>query len=67
MSPKKHFVMGEALTVLKKEGYLIIGSGSSVHGGFGQKESAGKSVAFDKGLTELCLTKMDRNERIAAI
>jgi 4,5-DOPA dioxygenase extradiol len=35
LDPEEHFKMGKALQKLKKEGFMIIGSGSSVHGGFG--------------------------------
>ena len=36
MNPEAHFRMGQALRGLKNQGYLILGSGSSVHGGFGK-------------------------------
>ena len=34
LNPEAHFRMGQGLRELKKEGFLIMGSGSSVHGGF---------------------------------
>lgn len=37
LDPEEHFKMGKALRELKKDGFIIIGSGSSVHGGFGDK------------------------------
>ena len=36
LNPEAHFRMGVALRGLKEQGFLIIGSGSSCHGGFGQ-------------------------------
>lgn len=40
--------MGKALRELKKNGYLILGSGASVHGGFGQQKTFEFSQIFDK-------------------
>ena len=37
LDSEEHFQMGKALRELKKEGFMIIGSGSSVHGGFGDE------------------------------
>lgn len=37
LSPEAHYRMGVALRGLKKEGFLILGSGASVHGGFGKQ------------------------------
>lgn len=39
LSPEAHFRMGVALRGLKNQGFLILGSGASVHGGFGQPGS----------------------------
>jgi aromatic ring-opening dioxygenase catalytic subunit (LigB family) len=39
LSPEAHFRMGVALRGLRSQGFLVVGSGASVHGGFGQKES----------------------------
>jgi 4,5-DOPA dioxygenase extradiol len=39
LDPESHLKMGKALIELKKEGFMIIGSGSSVHGGFGEENS----------------------------
>lgn len=39
LDPESHFRMGVALRGLKNEGFMVLGSGASVHGGFGQKES----------------------------
>jgi 4,5-DOPA dioxygenase extradiol len=39
LNPEAHFRMGVALRELKKQGFLIIGSGATIHGGFGQPES----------------------------
>lgn len=36
LDPEKHFEMGRALRELKRCGYLILGSGASIHGGFGK-------------------------------
>jgi 4,5-DOPA dioxygenase extradiol len=36
LDPEKHFDMGRALRALKNSGYLILGSGASIHGGFGR-------------------------------
>ena len=47
--------MGVAIRELKKEGYLILGSGASSHGGFGHGNSYQQSQLFDKELSALCL------------
>jgi len=47
LDPEPHFMMGVALRELKKEGFLILGSGASCHGGFGQKATIAMSQAFD--------------------
>lgn len=39
LDPEKHYEMGKALRQLKNNGYLILGSGASVHGGFGDPKS----------------------------
>ena len=39
LDPEEHYKMGKALRELKNEGFMIIGSGSSVHGGY-QEENA---------------------------
>lgn len=39
LDPEEHYKMGVALRDLKNQGFLIIGSGSSVHGGFQDKSS----------------------------
>lgn len=39
LNPEAHFRMGVALRGLKSQGFLILGSGASIHGGFGQPES----------------------------
>lgn len=44
LDPEAHFRMGQAIRGLKKQGYLIIGSGSSVHGGYDHQQ---KSKLFD--------------------
>ena len=43
LNPEAHFRMGQSLRELKKEGFLIIGSGSSVHGGFFEEGSSERS------------------------
>lgn len=39
LDPQEHYKMGIALRDLKNQGFLIVGSGSSVHGGFFEKSS----------------------------
>jgi 4,5-DOPA dioxygenase extradiol len=51
MDPEAHFRMGVAMRGLKKEGFLILGSGSSVHGSFFEKAGAKWSQSFDQELT----------------
>jgi len=59
LSPSQHLAIGKALSPLRKEGILIIGSGSSVHG-FKVKEN--QSDAFMNELIRV-LTKADEHER----
>jgi len=40
LDPEEHYKMGVALRKLKNQGFLIVCSGSSVHGGFNDKLSA---------------------------
>lgn len=47
LNPEAHFRMGVALRELKSEGFLILGSGASIHGGFGQPDSVQMSKVFD--------------------
>lgn len=47
--------MGKSLRSLKNKGYLILGSGASVHGGFGQQKTFEYSKIFDKELASLLL------------
>jgi aromatic ring-opening dioxygenase catalytic subunit (LigB family) len=37
LDPEKHFRMGQSLKELVQLGFLVLGSGASIHGGFGQK------------------------------
>ena len=39
LNPEAHFRMGQAVKDLKKEGFIIFGSGSSVHGAFREESS----------------------------
>lgn len=43
MNVEEHFNFGKALRELKNLDFLIIGSGASSHGGFGQPSSLKKS------------------------
>ena len=52
LDPEAHFRMGECLRDLKKEGFLVLGSGSSVHGGFFKEESTKLSEVFDSTLAK---------------
>ena len=47
LNPEAHFRMGQAVRGLKNQGYLILGSGSSIHGGFDQQINLSKSKIFD--------------------
>ena len=40
--------MGKALRNLKKNGYLILGSGATIHGGFNMQNKFEWSALFDK-------------------
>jgi aromatic ring-opening dioxygenase catalytic subunit (LigB family) len=59
LSPIQHLAIGKALSPLREEEILIIGSGSSVHG-FQVKEN--QSDAFMNELIRV-LTKSDEQER----
>lgn len=50
--------MGVALRDLKNQGFLIIGSGASVHGGFFQPEGTPRSLQFDDQLAKICLSEL---------
>lgn len=43
LNVEEHFNFGKAFRELKRNGYLIVGSGASAHGGFGQSSSLKKS------------------------
>jgi len=36
-----------------------LGSGASVHGGFGQPQSAVRSYEFDEQLAKVCMSNLD--------
>ncbi|WP_404296408.1 DODA-type extradiol aromatic ring-opening family dioxygenase [Halomonas sp.] len=54
LDPAAHLAAGEALTALRREGVLIIGSGMSFHNmrGYGDPAFTAPSEAFDAWLTE---------------
>jgi len=37
LNPEAHYRLGVAMRDLKNQGYLILGSGASIHGGFGRQ------------------------------
>ena len=64
----EHVALGRALTPLRDEGVLIVGSGMSYHNmrGYGDPRSTPISDAFDRWLTEaVALPEAQRNERLA--
>ena len=52
LDPEAHFRMGQSLRELTKEGFLVIGSGSSIHGGFFKEQSTKLSEDFDRELAK---------------
>jgi aromatic ring-opening dioxygenase catalytic subunit (LigB family) len=67
LNPEAHFRMGVALRGLKSQGFLIIGSGASVHGGFGQPESVQISKVFDGELTSLLTGPQSEDELLERV
>lgn len=64
-SPLEHYELGRALSELRDEGVLIIGSGYSYHNLREFHDSEGKSHAFDKWLREtMTLSGIERKERL---
>jgi aromatic ring-opening dioxygenase catalytic subunit (LigB family) len=51
LNPEAHFRMGQALRELKREGFLIIGSGSSVHNCYEEDDAIKHSLEFDMELS----------------
>lgn len=62
LNPETHYRMGVAVRNLKKEGFLILGSGSSSHGSFFQKQAIKWSQSFDQELGSLVVkSKNDKD------
>lgn len=53
LDPEEHYRMGKALKGLKHEGFLILGSGSSVHGGFGKNGIVDRALEFSEDLSKI--------------
>ena len=68
LDPQRHLAIGSALSVLRDENVLIIGSGLSFHnlGALGDPRACAPSAAFDRWLTEtLCeVSSADREARL---
>lgn len=71
--PKDHIKMGEALTPLRDEGVMIVGSGMTFHSmkelrkGFGASTKSISNRKFDDRLTEVCAIAdlKERGEKLA--
>jgi aromatic ring-opening dioxygenase catalytic subunit (LigB family) len=65
LDPARHIAIGRALSALRDEGVVIIGSGMSYHNmrGFGRPESLPASRAFDAWLADTVTAPQSERER----
>ncbi len=66
LDPAAHLALGHALSALRREGVLIIGSGMSFHNmrGYGDPRFTAVSTAFDDWLTDAVESPMERREAL---
>lgn len=67
LDPETHLMAGKAISSLRDEGVLIVGSGMSFHnmGGYGDSNFTTPSESFDEWLTNT--VEADSDERFAAL
>ena len=69
MNPQRHYQLGVALSSLRKEGFMILGSGSSYHNMQGFFNGAGVKTDkyFEEDLAKICTNSGTDEDRIKAL